>query len=197
MLHTIVFDLGRTLLDFDFARLNPSLNAYREQAHTLGLLHESGQLAPDEFRRRICALPGAGAPPLPASAAEFEAWWCSVFSAPPLVDEAWLQELRRRYRLGLLSNTGPIHFPYLRRLYPFLSGFDFQVLSYEVGAVKPEPAIYAAVERQAAGPPGGILYFDDIPEYVAAARARGWQAEVFHGEAAARAAVAEAAQRPA
>jgi FMN phosphatase YigB (HAD superfamily) len=41
---------------------------------------------------------------------------------------------------------------------------------------KPDPAIYRAFERATARAPEEILFFDDLPENVAAARALGWQA---------------------
>ncbi len=191
MLHTVVFDLGRTLVGFDFTRLDPLLTV-DETVMPLLLLFETGKLSPAEFRQRLCALPGADLA-LPADEAAFNRWWCSVFDTRPQVDPEWLLSLRRHYRLGLLSNTNAIHFQYLQRQHPFLREMDFHVLSYEIGAVKPEPAIFAAVESRAAGRADGIFYLDDIPEYVAAARARGWQAEVFAGEAAARAALVRTA----
>jgi FMN phosphatase YigB (HAD superfamily) len=42
---------------------------------------------------------------------------------------------------------------------------------------KPDPAIYRAFERATAHASDEILFFDDLPENVAAARALGWRAE--------------------
>ena len=76
----------------------------------------------------------------------------------------------------------------MRRQLPWLEDFDFHILSHEVGAVKPQAPIYAAAERAARCRPGEILYFDDVPEFIAGAAARGWRAEQFVDEATARAA---------
>jgi len=53
------------------------------------------------------------------------------------------------------------------------------VLSHEAGAVKPEPAIYELAAARAGVEPGRIFFCDDLPGHVAAARAAGWDAEVF------------------
>lgn len=51
--------------------------------------------------------------------------------------------------------------------------------SHLVGARKPEAAIYAHVERESGVAPERIAFFDDVPENIAAARARGWKAHVI------------------
>ncbi|MGH9533954.1 MAG: HAD family hydrolase [Terriglobales bacterium] len=182
MIRTVIFDLGRTLVPFSFDRLRPSLDGCREAALAWMAPLETGVGDWDAFVATLGSRVGV-------TAGEFEAWWCGIFDLQPLISPQWLTELRRTYRLGLLSNTNACHFGFLRREMPWLEGFDFHVLSYEVGAVKPQPEIYAAAERQAACQPGEILYFDDVPEFVAAAARRGWRAEQFADEAAARAAV--------
>jgi HAD superfamily hydrolase (TIGR01509 family) len=53
------------------------------------------------------------------------------------------------------------------------------VLSHEVRAIKPEPDIYHLAAQRAGVPPDRIFFCDDIPAHVDAARAAGWQAEVF------------------
>lgn len=60
------------------------------------------------------------------------------------------------------------HFP-LHRL-------TYQFASHLVRARKPDAAIYEHLERQTGIAPAAILFFDDLAENVAAARARGWNA---------------------
>lgn len=90
-----------------------------------------------------------------------------------------LTELKKRYRLVLLSNTSRAHFEFLLPRYPILKLFDEFVLSYQVGAAKPDPKIYAAAIRAAKCPPQECFYTDDIEEYVLAARSHGIHSEVF------------------
>jgi len=83
--------------------------------------------------------------------------------------------------LGILSNTCSPHWEHLlAERYSVLPGhFREIVLSHEVGAVKPEPAIYQLAAQRAGVPPERIFFCDDIPSHVDAARLAGWQAEVF------------------
>jgi len=84
-------------------------------------------------------------------------------------------------RTGILSNTCGPHWDHLLgKRYAVLPGrFSLLVLSHEVGALKPDRAIYETAARMAGVPPEGIFFTDDVPEHVEAARAAGWDAEVF------------------
>ena len=65
--------------------------------------------------------------------------------------------------------------------YPILHQFHHLVLSHEVQAMKPEPAIYAAALAEAQADPGECFFTDDIAAYVEGARQAGMQAEQFLG----------------
>jgi glucose-1-phosphatase len=82
---------------------------------------------------------------------------------------------------GLLSNTCGIHWRHLLDAgYAILPGrFVRQVLSYEVGVMKPDAGIYAAAAATAGVPAHRIFFCDDLPQHVAAARTAGWDAELF------------------
>ena len=58
---------------------------------------------------------------------------------------------------------------------------DVEVISGLEKLYKPDPAIYRLCEERMGLPPAKLLFFDDYPENVAAARALGWQAEVYNG----------------
>lgn len=93
--------------------------------------------------------------------------------------QATIEEVRASgCRIGILSNTCFAHWDWLcRQRWPVLAGpFDVTVLSYEVGAMKPDPRIYEAAEAQAGISPEQILFIDDKQENVDAAVARGWNA---------------------
>jgi putative hydrolase of the HAD superfamily len=83
------------------------------------------------------------------------------------------------YRLVLLSNTSISHFNWVREHYRFLPHFDDFVLSYEAGAIKPDFPIYEQALQKIQCDPHECFYTDDIPDYVAAGRRVGLQAEVF------------------
>jgi putative hydrolase of the HAD superfamily len=57
--------------------------------------------------------------------------------------------------------------------------FAHVLLSWRLGAVKPEPAAFEAVTARLDVGAEDLLFVDDSHENVAAARALGWQAEAF------------------
>ena len=87
------------------------------------------------------------------------------------------------YWLVLLSNTSISHFDWIKERYRFLDYFDDCVVSFEAGAIKPEPQIYEAALSRIQCAPEECFYTDDIPDYIAAARRYGLQAEVFQNAA--------------
>jgi putative hydrolase of the HAD superfamily len=181
---TIIFDLGRTLVPFSFDPLEPRLKTCRERAVEIAALYERGKLSSGEFTNQICALTGV-------TTEEFAAWWSSIFTFDTLIEEQLIKQLAGRYKLGLLSNTNELHFEFVRPRLRILEVFDFFTLSYRVGSAKPDPAIFAEAERQGASRPAEILYFDDVPEYVLAAKNRGWKACIFSGQASVERELAE------
>lgn len=180
---TIIFDLGRTLIPFSFDPLAAELASCREAVMREAAAYEIGACDWPSFQARLAPLVGG-------DRKDWQEWWCRIFTLEPLLPPEMIAGLRRTHRVGLLSNTNECHFRYLCRELPWLERFDFHTLSYEVGAAKPAAGIYAAAEAQAGCAPEEILFFDDMPEFVTAARARGWQAELFRGEAAVRACLA-------
>ena len=89
-----------------------------------------------------------------------------------------LDQIAARADPVLLSNTDPLHLAYVRSRYDFLPKFGRMVLSYEVGYAKPARQIF----ERALGlctPGTRMIYFDDVAEYVAAARACGLPAQQF------------------
>jgi len=79
----------------------------------------------------------------------------------------------------LLSNTNAAHIAYVKKQYDLLDKFDDLVLSYEVGAMKPDPPIFEAALGKIECDPSECFYTDDIVENVERARGFGIQAEVF------------------
>ena len=186
MLKTLIFDLGRVIVPFDFER------GYRAMAERTGLEaaevrarivatgcvapYETGLLETPEFVRTI-----SEALEHPITVEEFQQVWSIIFLPETLVPEALFVRLKERYRLVLLSNTNDLHFRFVRQRYPLLRHLDQYVLSYEEKAMKPDPRIYAAAIRAAQCDPGECFFTDDIPEYVAGARQAGIQAVQFTG----------------
>jgi FMN phosphatase YigB (HAD superfamily) len=179
---TVIFDLGGVLVSVDFVRACKRLEAAGGAPAAVILeaivdgedksAFDTGRLSPEQFAARFCATLGLR---LPYS--EFAEMWCDIFAEKREVTRL-LDQVGKHADLMLLSTTDPLHFEYIRSHYGFLAKFGRLVLSYEVGHVKPARQIFErALGLCAPGTP--MIYFDDVPEYVAAARACGLPAEQF------------------
>jgi putative hydrolase of the HAD superfamily len=184
MIRTVIFDLGKTLIPFDFQRGYRSLEELcgcpaaeipqRLAATDLVTRFEAGQVEAHDFVAQL-----SGILDLKIDYSHFCRIWSSIFLPEPLIPEAMLKSLASRYRLLLLSNTNAIHFPMLMDAYPMLHHFHGYILSYEVKALKPAPEIYRAAIATAKCAPGECFYTDDIEAYAEAARREGMDAVRF------------------
>jgi FMN phosphatase YigB (HAD superfamily) len=183
-LRTVIFDLGRVLIGFDFQRgydrLQPlcghSVSEIRRRIAETGLVAklEAGQISSRDFVVKIGETLG-----ISLDYTEFCEIWSSIFLPGTLVPESMVAGLKKRYQLVLLSNTNEMHFEMLERTYPILRHFEKRVLSHEVGAMKPSPLIYQRAVELAGCRPEECFFTDDIPEYVEGARKFGIDAVQF------------------
>ncbi|MFN3326732.1 MAG: HAD family hydrolase [Bryobacteraceae bacterium] len=186
MIRSVIFDLGGVIVPLDFERgyetIAPLCGLPRDQiparigSSELVPLFETGRIGSGEFVEGLSTVLG-----IEIGYEEFCRLWSSIFLPFTLIPESFVTELKRSYRVLLLSNTNPIHFEMIRENYPILRHFERCVLSYEVGAMKPSPAIYAEAVRQAGCSPAECFFTDDIEAYVEGARAFGIDAEQFVG----------------
>lgn len=186
MLKTLIFDLGKVIVPFDFERgyramagltsLSPGEVRARVAATQTIVPYETGAIGTPEFVRIIGQALGHE-----FAVDHFQRLWSAIFLPDALLPESLFAALKERYRLVLLSNTNDLHFRFIHERYPHLGHFDEYVLSHEVKAAKPDPRIYAAAIRAAQCEPGQCFFTDDIPDYVAGARAAGIRAVQFQG----------------
>jgi putative hydrolase of the HAD superfamily len=185
-LKTIIFDLGNVIIPFDFRRGYAAMVPHTtvppaeipERIRETGWVPEleSGRIEPRDFVERINVLLGSS-----LSYEAFREIWSSIFLPDTLIPIELVRELKKRYRMLVLSNTNAIHIEMVSDVYPILHEFDHLVLSHEVRAMKPEPAIYASALANAQARPEECFFTDDILAYVEGARAMGIQAEQFLG----------------
>ncbi len=179
----IVFDFGNVLIEIDPSR---SVEAFRALGAPAGLnldadfFHEveTGARSADDFRDALRSqLKWA------ASRSSLDAAWNALLLEVPSRTLAKLHLLRAQgYRLALLSNTNPIHIDEVRRRMgphgytAFARCFDRVFYSFDLGLRKPDPAIYAAVDRELGiASPAEVLFVDDNAANVASAAAYGWR----------------------
>lgn len=197
-MHTVLFDLGGVLIDW-----NPRY-LYRP-------LFGDNEAAMEDFLARVCPPEwnhqlDEGKPFAQAVAerqrlfpehAELIALWHEGW--PQMLREeigetvAILRELRERgTRLFALTNWSAETFPIARSRFPFLGWFEDIVVSGEVGMAKPDPRIFELTIRRTGLEPAATLFTDDSPRNIEAARARGLHAELFRDPAGLRATLREA-----
>jgi HAD superfamily hydrolase (TIGR01509 family) len=180
MLPVIVFDLGKVLVDFDYAiatqkisarSLHPPAN--QELFHNLSSLlveYETGLISRRQFFETVRSAVG-----FQGSPEEFGEYFAKIFSPiTPMVELPAI--LRRRgFRTYIFSNTNDLAIEHVRRDFPFYQDFDGYILSYEVKAMKPHPPIYEALEALCGRRGADLLYIDDRADNIAAGAARGWR----------------------
>jgi FMN phosphatase YigB (HAD superfamily) len=184
MIKTIIFDLGKVVIPFDFSRAYRAMEGLcgykaaeipaRIATSDLVTRFETGRVEPQDFVEQLC-----GMLDLEMDYARFCELWSSIFLPETLVPETMLAGLRKRFRLLLLSNTNAIHFQMVQQNYAIIRQFHDYVLSYRVGALKPSPVIYQEAIARAECRPEECFFTDDIAAYVEAARGHGMDAVLF------------------
>jgi putative hydrolase of the HAD superfamily len=81
--------------------------------------------------------------------------------------------------ITIASNTSEPHWVWAQKTLPFGRQFDPAILSYLVGAMKPEPAFFGALLERSGLEPGQIAFTDDREDNVDGALAVGIRAFQF------------------
>lgn len=177
----IIFDLGKVLVDFDYriaeqkiaarSRKSPrELHAFLGDSPLLAE-YESGRLTRQEFYAEICSAIG-----FQGELEEFSSFFADIFSEIPDMIGLHAALRRQGYKTYIFSNTNDLAIEHVRRNFPFFANFDGYIFSNEVGAMKPLPKIYEAMEALCGRKGADLIYLDDRAENVAGGAARGWQA---------------------
>ena len=185
-IQNIVFDLGGVLIDLDrdacirafaelgFPQADALLDPYRQSGIFLKL--EQGTAVPQELYDHIRDETGREIAPEAIHAA------LSRFLVDlPEYKLDMLRDLRKRFKVFMLSNTNAIMMPYIAEHFFTRQGgtigdyFDRVFLSYEMKLAKPDPEIFQAMAREGGFLPGETLVIDDSPANVAAAEALGFR----------------------
>ena len=108
--------------------------------------------------------------------------WGDIFSDISGM-EAVLGRIKPEIKKMILSDTNSAHWKYISRLMAvrhFFGKNEQLVLSFHVGARKPDKRIFLAGIEQSGCQPEEIVYVDDIPEYVEAFKRFGVQGIVYN-----------------
>ena len=187
MIRGVIFDFGNVISSFDVGIFLGKLRDWsgvetgtlRERIYGSGLhsRYERGDISSERFYREISRLTGAR-----VSAEEFAEGFTDIFT-PLEATHGLIRALKGKYRLGLLSNTNEWHFLRHIRKTPVFPLFDSVTLSFEVGALKPEPEIYLDALRKLSLPPEECVFIDDIRKYAEGAAVVGIRGIQYTGPA--------------
>lgn len=181
MKKTVFFDLGNVILFFSHAKMCAQIAAFcgieeasvKESLFDKGMaeLYERGTIDSRTLHGHFCSL----------SRSELD--FAGLMRAAGDIFEpnreivGVIEGLKAKgVRLVLLSNTCEAHFKYAYEHFPQLHHFDDFVLSYEVGALKPESKIYHHALSLAKNPVENCFYTDDIPAFIEGAKKLGLDA---------------------
>ena len=176
----LVFDLGGVLIELaGIARmlelLDHRLSVDELWARWLAaesVRHfESGRIDAQQFATAVCREFNL-AIPADAFLREFTAWPQGPY--PGAI--ALLEDLTSTYTLACLTNTNAAHWPRIAGEMALLPHFAMQFASYELGLLKPDPAIFHHVITQLGLDPARILFLDDNQVNVDSARSVGMTA---------------------
>ncbi|HRI00749.1 MAG TPA: HAD family phosphatase [Saprospiraceae bacterium] len=183
MISTILFDFGNVLLELDEQKtmdaftkiLDPKLSTDLNEMAFYPF--EKGEISEEAFfnrlqRRSKVVLQGD---------VYIEAW-NSMLGSFPLHRISMLRNYRKKFALGLLSNTNITHLRFVDRKIKeehggldFRSLFDYCFLSHEINLRKPEADVYHYVLSQMNINPENCLFIDDKSENILAANRLGFK----------------------
>jgi len=181
----ILFDLGNVILPFNHYRIAEKLSRFSQRKEfqdppkifsylfdfEKGAVngYEVGKVSSLEFFQSLKEFLQ-----LSLSFEEFVPIWDDIFLENQEVSQIILSQ-KGRWKLGLLSNTNPLHFDYILSKFPIVRVFDQWILSHEVGFKKPAVGIYQKAIGWASVEPQKIIFIDDMEKHVEVAVSLGMQ----------------------
>jgi len=180
-LKNIIFDLGGVILNinaqltFDAIK-NLGWNGFYEDetgTQRKELFHdlEKGNTSPEAFHHRFRQLTGHN-----STDQEIDDAWSAMILDIPSDRVKYLEGLKKKYRIFLLSNTNELHKVKFHRMFKENYGYSFYNLfernhySHEMGMRKPDPNIYLQVLKEDQLVAEETLFIDDIEENIIAAK---------------------------
>lgn len=184
-LEAVIFDIGNVLLEWQPERFYDAVIGPERRARLFADVDLAGMNEGVDLGAPFGASVEALAAAHPEWAPEIRMWrerWFEI-AHPPI--EGSIRVMRALRARGVpvfaLTNFGRETFDAAVERLPFLAEFDRAWVSGRMGVMKPDPAIYAALEAECGVAPGRLIFTDDRADNIAVAAARGWQTHLFEG----------------
>lgn len=183
---TLIFDFGGVLIDLDmnqsilnFKKLGVEnvenyLSNFGQSGFFMQL--EKGKISADEFRSEIRKMTTNI-----ITDKEIDDAWNTFLVRIPSEKLDIVYELRKKYRVIMLSNTNAIHFPYAEQTFFSYKNrsideyFDKCYRSYDMKMAKPDAEIFEAILSQEQVAANRCLLLDDGPKNIEHAQKLGIQ----------------------
>lgn len=178
----LLFDLGRVVIDIDFSKAvacwaahagcDPADIVDRFMHDETYHHHERGHVSDAAFFANLRRLLG-----IAITDAQFLDGWNAIFVGEVAGIAPVLARAAAKLPLYAFSNTNRAHVAHFSPRYAeLLSHFRDIFLSSSIGLRKPDPEAFDHVVQAIGVPAGRIVFFDDLAENIAGARACGIQA---------------------
>lgn len=185
-IRAVVLDYGEVLCE------RPKKDALQRMAHVIGLEperffalygtsrdpYDQGVISPEEYWEDFAKRAGARIDRSvvgPLRSLDTEMW---SSTSPEMME--WVDRLNdSELTTAVLSNMQHDMAAYARKNFPWFAHLDHQILSCEVGLIKPDPAIFHEAVKRVGVRPQETLFVDDREANVNAARGAGMVAIRF------------------
>ena len=183
---TLIFDFGGVLIDLDMNQsilnfknlgvenVEKYLSNYGQSGFFMQL--EKGEISAENFRQEIRKMTCK-----PLTDSEIDDAWNAFLVKIPSEKLDILFELRKKYRIIMLSNTNCIHFPYAESTFfkyknlDITAYFDKCYKSYEMKMAKPDAEIFETLLAEEGITANKCLFLDDGQKNIDQATKLGFQ----------------------
>jgi len=183
----IIFDLGGIFLNLDFARTEQAFvdhgidnfHIYFTQHHATDLfeLLETGNVSPEEFCEGFRKETNTDLPN-----EKIINSWNALLLDFPIERIKWLEQIGKKYKIFLFSNTNQIHYESFIQSFTkqtgvkdFNSFFIKAYYSHEIGLRKPNPESYQYILNEQGLVAEETLFIDDTIKNIEGAKSVGLQ----------------------
>lgn len=182
MIRNLLLDMGGVILNVSYQKVIDTFKSYGienfdkvyTQAAQVEIIDrfEEGDCSAEEFRAGVRKLLNKD-----LTDEQIDSAWFSMILDIPMDVIRLLDELKKKYRLFLFSNTNVLHIEYLKGEFRRRLGYDFfgtmfekAFFSNEIQCRKPHPESFAKVLELAGIKAEETLFIDDSPQHLEGAK---------------------------